>query len=166
MTCCGDLEHNQAFLVQTFFAQSHKPEQHTKLRGPNHQICGPKSSIVSHVKTVQIAGVKSNFTGSKNEVWVQISNLQNCGGTNPILRRQKMRHGSRFQICVGPKVQNCPVWGPKIVQFASGQNLQFANNQIRRVKKRQKMRSPGIEPGSITWQATIITTRPRAQLRT
>jgi hypothetical protein len=23
------------------------------------------------------------------------------------------------------------------------------------------MRSPGIEPGSITWQATIITTRPR-----
>jgi hypothetical protein len=24
------------------------------------------------------------------------------------------------------------------------------------------MRSPGIEPGSITWQATIITTRPRA----
>ena len=25
-----------------------------------------------------------------------------------------------------------------------------------------KMRSPGIEPGSITWQATIITTRPRA----
>ena len=71
MTCCGDLEHNQAFLVQTFFAQSHKPEQHTKLRGPNHQICGPKSSIVSHVKTVQIAGVKSNFTGSKNEVWVQ-----------------------------------------------------------------------------------------------
>jgi hypothetical protein len=24
-----------------------------------------------------------------------------------------------------------------------------------------KMRSPGIEPGSITWQATIITTRPR-----
>ena len=28
-------------------------------------------------------------------------------------------------------------------------------------KKKQKMRSPGIEPGSITWQATIITTRPR-----
>ena len=27
--------------------------------------------------------------------------------------------------------------------------------------KNQKMRSPGIEPGSITWQATIITTRPR-----
>ena len=25
------------------------------------------------------------------------------------------------------------------------------------------MRSPGIEPGSITWQATIITTRPRAR---
>jgi hypothetical protein len=25
----------------------------------------------------------------------------------------------------------------------------------------KKMRSPGIEPGSITWQATIITTRPR-----
>ena len=24
-----------------------------------------------------------------------------------------------------------------------------------------KMRPPGIEPGSITWQATIITTRPR-----
>jgi hypothetical protein len=23
------------------------------------------------------------------------------------------------------------------------------------------LRSPGIEPGSITWQATIITTRPR-----
>jgi hypothetical protein len=27
---------------------------------------------------------------------------------------------------------------------------------------KSKMRSPGIEPGSITWQATIITTRPRA----
>lgn len=26
------------------------------------------------------------------------------------------------------------------------------------------MRSPGIEPGSITWQATIITTRPRTLL--
>lgn len=25
------------------------------------------------------------------------------------------------------------------------------------------MRSPGIEPGSITWQATIITTRPRTR---
>ena len=33
-----------------------------------------------------------------------------------------------------------------------------------RNKKLQKktVRSPGIEPGSITWQATIITTRPRA----
>jgi hypothetical protein len=30
-------------------------------------------------------------------------------------------------------------------------------------KKDSKMRSPGIEPGSITWQATIITTRPRTQ---
>ena len=30
----------------------------------------------------------------------------------------------------------------------------------------QKMRSPGIEPGSITWQATIITTRPRTRIRT
>ena len=28
-------------------------------------------------------------------------------------------------------------------------------------KKNKKLRSPGIEPGSITWQATIITTRPR-----
>ena len=122
---------------------------------------------LSHTsKLSKLRGSNPILRGQKNEVWVKISNLQNCGGTNPILRRQKMRHGSRFQICVGPKVQNCPVWGPKIVQFASGQNLQFANNQIRRVKKRQKMRSPGIEPGSITWQATIITTRPRAQLRT
>ena len=29
--------------------------------------------------------------------------------------------------------------------------------------EKKKLRSPGIEPGSITWQATIITTRPRAQ---
>ncbi len=29
-------------------------------------------------------------------------------------------------------------------------------------KKNKKLRSPGIEPGSITWQATIITTRSRA----
>ena len=28
-------------------------------------------------------------------------------------------------------------------------------------KGQNGMRSPGIEPGSITWQATIITTRPR-----
>ena len=27
----------------------------------------------------------------------------------------------------------------------------------------KKMRPPGIEPGSITWQATIITTRPRTR---
>jgi hypothetical protein len=30
-------------------------------------------------------------------------------------------------------------------------------------KVKKKMRSPGIEPGSITWQATIITTRPRTR---
>ena len=28
-------------------------------------------------------------------------------------------------------------------------------------ESKKKLRSPGIEPGSITWQATIITTRPR-----
>ena len=28
-------------------------------------------------------------------------------------------------------------------------------------KAKKNLRSPGIEPGSITWQATIITTRPR-----
>ena len=30
-------------------------------------------------------------------------------------------------------------------------------------RRHKKMRSPGIEPGSITWQATIITTRPRTR---
>jgi hypothetical protein len=35
----------------------------------------------------------------------------------------------------------------------------FYKKVMRTHKKR--MRSPGIEPGSITWQATIITTRPR-----
>jgi hypothetical protein len=32
---------------------------------------------------------------------------------------------------------------------------------LRGVVAKKSMRSPGIEPGSITWQATIITTRPR-----
>ena len=34
-----------------------------------------------------------------------------------------------------------------------------------RILIKQKLRSPGIEPGSITWQATIITTRPRTRIR-
>ena len=33
----------------------------------------------------------------------------------------------------------------------------------RHLQKAKGVRSPGIEPGSITWQATIITTRPRAR---
>ena len=38
----------------------------------------------------------------------------------------------------------------------------FQMKIVRRQFTKKKMRSPGIEPGSITWQATIITTRPRA----
>jgi hypothetical protein len=35
-------------------------------------------------------------------------------------------------------------------------------DKARKVSKKG-LRSPGIEPGSITWQATIITTRPRTR---
>jgi hypothetical protein len=38
------------------------------------------------------------------------------------------------------------------------------NTNLSQTKKH--MRSPGIEPGSITWQATIITTRPRTRMYT
>ena len=40
-------------------------------------------------------------------------------------------------------------------------NSQNGHDNFGSMKKR--MRSPGIEPGSITWQATIITTRPRTR---
>jgi hypothetical protein len=41
-------------------------------------------------------------------------------------------------------------------------NTKAKGNQKRKEQK-NKLRSPGIEPGSITWQATIITTRPRTR---
>ena len=154
MTCCGDLEHNQSFLVQTFFAR------HTNRN--NTLNCGGQT-IKFAVQKVQLS---------------HTSKLSKLRGSNPILRGQKMRYGSKYQICkiVGGQIPFCGVkknCGGQTIKFALVQSsklshlgAQFANDQIRRVKKRQKMRSPGIEPGSITWQATIITTRPRAQLRT
>ena len=45
-----------------------------------------------------------------------------------------------------------------------GTKKQPKETQKKKKKKDAKnVRSPGIEPGSITWQATIITTRPRAR---
>ena len=139
--------------------------------------CGAKPSNLrskkvpklSHTSKLQIAGVKSNFAGSKNEVWVKISNL--CGQKFKTVRIGAKSHFTASKNEAWVKCQICVVKSSKLShsggpQFASDQNLRFANDQICRVKKRQKMRSPGIEPGSITWQATIITTRPRAQLRT
>ena len=44
---------------------------------------------------------------------------------------------------------------------AANQREQTKPKRYLQIAKR--VRSPGIEPGSITWQATIITTRPRAR---
>ena len=54
-------------------------------------------------------------------------------------------------------------WAPLLSKRAQAD---LAPRPSKTTEQKKTLRSPGIEPGSITWQATIITTRPRTLIVT
>jgi hypothetical protein len=86
--------------------------------------------------------------------WLLYSRDCMQGMVLPVLGR---RRRTKVELCLASNMQR----GRTCSYPCPAQARRDRTGRDEKVKK--KMRSPGIEPGSITWQATIITTRPRTR---
>ena len=50
-----------------------------------------------------------------------------------------------------------------MVQSSVPISIKFARREVLKMGKNNHLRHPGIEPGSIAWEATMLTTTPIAQ---
>ena len=120
MTCCGELEHNQAFLVQNLFVSRVEPQLSTGKKFENRKFRGQK---VRHCQVIKLAEFKS-------------SKLCNLRGRNCSICPTGQKLNIPPQICGEKTVKKAR----PICKFA-GSKVQLSHTKLKTVVSRvQKVR--------------------------